>query len=169
MCSGKMGKALKFSIFDRSVALPERRHRLPLPVAISLDVSCYSYNLPLFILQPIASSECQYVIKVWQTSKTKSGCSSPTQIQWSVCSTYHEKGWVNLYAWEVSPSIFHLRPQGWMRWGIGLTQTWLVQLLDWHPACWLWNVPACKKHAAFFHFTNQCKAPNQRRVFAGLM
>lgn len=84
MCSGKMGKALKFSIFDRSVALPECRHRLPLPVAISLDVSCYSYNLTLFILQPIASSECQYVIKVSQTSKTKSRCSSPTQIQWSV-------------------------------------------------------------------------------------
>ena len=75
MCSGKMGKALKFSIFDRSVALPERRHRLPLPGAILLDISSYSYNLSIFILQPITGSYCHYVINVWQT---KSGHSSPT-------------------------------------------------------------------------------------------
>lgn len=55
MCSGKMGSALKFSTFDRSVTLLEHRHSLSLPVAISLDVPCYSYNLPIFILQPIAA------------------------------------------------------------------------------------------------------------------
>lgn len=64
MCSGgeKMGNALKFSTFDRSVALAEHRHSLPLPVAISLDVSRYSYNLPIFILQPILASKCQYAV-----------------------------------------------------------------------------------------------------------
>lgn len=128
MCWGKTGKALKFSIFDRSVALPERRHRLPLPVAISLDVSCYSHNLPIFIFRPIASSECQCVIKVWQTgaNKKKTGRSSPApiKIQPSACSRNQGRGRANLYAREVSASIFCLRPWRWMGWGIGLTQTW---------------------------------------------
>lgn len=117
MCSGKMGNAMKFSTFDRSVALLEHRHSLPLPVAISLDVSCYSYNLPIFILKPIAAGfwmSLRSVCKVWEASKTKSGGSSLTQIQCSAYHRYQEGGQVNLYAWEASATIFHLRPQGWM-------------------------------------------------------
>lgn len=166
MCWGKTGKALKFSIFDRSVALPERRRRLPLPVAISLDVSCYSHNLPIFIFRPIASSECRCVIKVWQTGENKNPDvlrrlrSNPAV---RVLEKSRKRTSKSLCTGGLSIHfLFKTLEMDEMRY-------WAHRDVEWHPACWLWNVPACEKRADFFHLTNQCKAPNQRSVFLALI
>lgn len=77
MCSGKKnGEATKFSTLDRSVASLEHTHGLSLPVAISLELPCYSYNLPVFILQPMqqpSECHCAAFAKFEQRGKTKSG------------------------------------------------------------------------------------------------
>lgn len=52
--------------------------------------------------------------------------------------------------------------------GMAEMRNWAHKDVEWHSACWLWNVPVCEKHAGFFHLTNQCKARNQRSVFWGL-
>lgn len=109
MLRKKNGEATKFSTLDRSVASLEHTHSLSLPVAISLELPCYSYNLPVFILQQMQQpSECHCAAFAKFEQREKQN--QETLLALIQCSAYHryqEGVQVNLYGWEASSTIFH--------------------------------------------------------------
>lgn len=168
----KMGDATKCSTLDRSVASLEHRHSLSLPVAISLEVACYSDNLSSLCSQLQQPSEC--LCKMFAKLE-KQAKRNQEVLHWLVSNALHiidtKKALKLIFGFRMGGGgLFNYFPSeasGTDGMKDGAQKDVITRTLGMTACLVTWCVGSASDiQWLFFHFASQCKATNQKECLS---